>query len=64
VKIGSKYISRNSVLGYHWYRTTCLGRTYFCIDLINGSQLNILTHLGTGEEVSDVSDIIKWIEGR
>lgn len=63
MNIGGRYINRNSIIGYHWYKTSCLYRIYFCIDLVNGKQINILTHLGTGEKVNDVSNIIKWIEG-
>lgn len=61
--INGRYITKQSILGYHWYVSSVFFRKYLIIDLIDGSKINILTNLGTGEEVADVSKILKFIKG-
>lgn len=62
MKIDNRYITKESIVGYSWYRSGVLGRLYFIIDLVNGDEIEILTELGNGQKVEDVSEIIKFIE--
>lgn len=62
MNINGRYIRKEQIIGYHWYRSTCLYRLYFIIDLVNGSSITILNKYFNGEVVNDVSKIIEFIE--
>lgn len=64
MNINGRYISKSAILGYHWYRSSCLFRTYLCIDLINGTQINILYKDGVGNKynTNKIEEILKFIK--
>lgn len=64
MNINGRYISKSAILGYHWYRSSCLFRTYLCIDLINGKQIKILYEDGVGDKynINAIKKILKFIK--
>jgi hypothetical protein len=64
MNINGRYISKSAILGYHWYRSSCLFRTYLCIDLINGKQIKILYEDGVGDKynINSIKKILKFIK--
>lgn len=64
MNIDGKYITKNAIVGYHWYTSTTLYRHYLCVDLINGKTIRLLEEDGVGNKynqnlIKQILDFIK-----